>query len=150
MDNYVTRPEELAERLPEAPIVALPTPPLMHASAHWLAFHQLFTGGKIVMVPLGRFDAPTIWRLVGAEQVFMLIIVGDAMARPLLDELRAHPDVYATDSLWVIGSGGAILSPTNRDQILELLPNRLIATVSDRPRRARSGTRWARAGRCSS
>ena len=42
---------------------------------------------------------------------------------------RARPqrDAYTTDRLWVIGSGGAILSPTNREQILELLPNRLIA-----------------------
>ncbi len=127
IDNFISAPEELATRVPEAPITALPTPPLMHASAHWLAFHQLFTGGRIVMPELGRFDPELIWKLVTDEQVFMVIIVGDAMARPLIDELAANGDRYVTDTLWVIGSGGAILSQSNRDRLLELLPNRLIA-----------------------
>ncbi len=127
MDNFITSPDELPSRLQDNAIVALPTPPLMHASAGWLSFHQLFTGGKIVFTPFGRFDAPTIWRLIGEEQVFMLVIVGDAMAKPLVDELAANPDAYVTDTLWVVGSGGAILSQANRDRILELLPNRMIA-----------------------
>ncbi len=127
MDNFITSPDGLPARLQDNSIVALPTPPLMHASAHWLTFHQFFTGGKVVFPPFGRFDAATIWELIGAEQVFMLVIVGDAMAKPLIDELAANPDTYATDTLWVVGSGGAILSQTNRDRILELLPNRMIA-----------------------
>ena len=127
MDNFITSPDELPSRLQENAITALPTPPLMHASAHWLAFHQLFTGGRIVMPPFGRFDPRMIWKLVGDEQVFMVIIVGDAMAKPLVDELAANGDDYTTDTLWVIGSGGAILSPANRERILELLPNRMIA-----------------------
>jgi len=127
MDNWITRPEELAERLQDNAIVALPTPPLMHASAHWLAFHQIFTGGKVVMTPLGKFDARLIWELVTAEGVFMVIIVGDAMAKPLIDELATNGANYATDTMWVIGSGGAVLSQVNRERILELLPNRMIA-----------------------
>ena len=54
--DYVSGPQELAERLPENGIVALAGPPLMHAAAHWLTFHQLFTGGTVVLMPLGRFD----------------------------------------------------------------------------------------------
>ncbi len=126
-DNFVTRPDELPSRIQEQPIVALPTPPLMHASAHWLTFHQFFTAGTTVFPPYGRFHAPTIWQLVGDEKVFLLVIVGDAMAKPLIDELAANPDAYATDTLWVIGSGGAILSQANRDRLLDLLPNRMIA-----------------------
>jgi 3-oxocholest-4-en-26-oate---CoA ligase len=127
MGNAITRPDELPERLQDNSLVALPTPPLMHASSQWLGFHQLFTGGKIVMPELGVFDPPTIWRLIGGEAVFMLVIVGDAMARPLLDELEANPDAWSTDSLWVIGSGGAVLSAATRERILRLLPNRLVA-----------------------
>ncbi len=127
MDNYVTAPDELPGRLQDNSIVALPTPPLMHASAHWLAFHQLYTGGKIVFPPYGRFDASTVWQLVEDESVFMLVIVGDAMAKPLVDALAANPDTWNTESLWVIGSGGAILSQANRDRITDLLPNRMIA-----------------------
>ena len=56
--DYVSGPKELAERLPENGIVALAGPPLMHAAAHWLTFHQLFTGGVVVLMPGGRFDPP--------------------------------------------------------------------------------------------
>jgi acyl-CoA synthetase (AMP-forming)/AMP-acid ligase II len=99
----------------------------MHSSAHWLAFHQLFTGGAVVLVPFGRFDPPTIWSLVERERVFILVIVGDAMARPLLDELEAHPGRSDTSSLWVIGSGGAVLSDSTKERLLRLLPDRIVA-----------------------
>jgi acyl-CoA synthetase (AMP-forming)/AMP-acid ligase II len=88
--------------------------------------YQLFSAGKLVLVPLGAFDPVRIWELVGREQVFTLVLVGDAMARPLAEELAAHPERYDTNSLWVIGSGGAILSRTARERLLELLPNRMI------------------------
>ncbi len=124
--NWITEPAELVERLPEVGMVALPIPPFMHASAHWLAFHQLFGGGKIVVVDGGGFDPAAIWQLVGDEQINTVVIVGDAMARPLCDELVAHPDRYDISSLLAIGSGGAILSSSTKDQLAELLPGRLV------------------------
>ena len=127
MGNHVTGPEELASRVPETGLVALATPPLMHSSAHWLAFQTLFTGGTLVMTPLGKFDPPTIWDLITREKVMILVVVGDAMARPLVDELEAHRDRYDTTNFWVIGSGGAMLSETTKKRILELLPDRMIA-----------------------
>ena len=44
----------------------------------------------------------------------MLIIVGDAMARPLADELAANRDNYTTSSLLVVGSGCAVLSASTK------------------------------------
>ena len=126
--DYVSGPEELARRIRDQDngVVALATPPLMHASAHWLACHNLFTGGKVVMAPQGRFDPATIWGLVTAEKVLVLVIVGDAMAKPLLDELEANPDSYDTSSLWVVASSGALLSGVNKQRLLDLLPDRMI------------------------
>ena len=40
----------------------------------------------------------------------MLTLVGDATARPLLDELRADPGRWDTSSVRLLGSGGSILS----------------------------------------
>src|SRR5437763_575835 len=51
MGNYVTSAADLAARMPPPGLCALATPPLMHASAHWLVFHHLFCGGKAVMLP---------------------------------------------------------------------------------------------------
>jgi len=118
-------PEELAARLPAPGLSALAAPPLMHAAAHWLAFHQLLTGGRVVLLPLGRFDPPEVWRTSTAEKVLTLVIVGDAMAKPLLDELAAHPE-HDLSALWVIASSGAGLSQHNKDRLLHLLPGRSI------------------------
>ena len=124
--NYVSSPEELVERLPDPGLVALATPPFMHVSAHWLLFSVMFGGGKMVVTPQGRFDPKTIWQLVSAEGVNMLIIVGDAMARPLADELEANKGDYNTSTLLVVGSGGAVLSPSTKERFANLLGTTMI------------------------
>jgi acyl-CoA synthetase (AMP-forming)/AMP-acid ligase II len=122
--DYVTGPEQLVERLPENGIVALAGPPLMHAAAHWLTFHQLFTGGTVVLMPLGRFDPAEVWATIARENVFNIVLVGDAMVKPLLDDLeRSSPP---TDSLWVVASSGAPLSQHTKDRLNELLPGRML------------------------
>ena len=124
--NYVTSPEEIVSRLPDPGLVALACPPLMHVSAHWLLFSLLFGGGKMCLLSGGRFDPAAIWKMVGDEGVNMLIIVGDAMARPLADALEADRDAYNTSSLLVIGSGGAVLSPSTKERLANLLQTTMI------------------------
>jgi acyl-CoA synthetase (AMP-forming)/AMP-acid ligase II len=124
--DYVSGPEELAGRLPENGIVALAAPPLMHAAAHWLTFHQLFTGGTVVLMPLGRFDPAEVWQAIARENVFNIVLVGDAMVKPLLDELEQRPDEHVTDSLWVVASSGAPLSQHTKDRLNALLPGRML------------------------
>jgi 3-oxocholest-4-en-26-oate---CoA ligase len=101
-------------------------PPLMHVSAHWLAFTTLYGGGKVVMTPGGRFDPELVWRLVAEEKANTVVVVGDAMARPLMDVLADAQEAPDTSSLIVIGSGGAILSPSTKAKIAELLPNVMV------------------------
>ena len=66
-------------------------PPLMHAAAQWTAFAGLHNGGTVVLHDdAAPFDARTILETVARERVHMLMsIVGDAYARPLVEELRA-------------------------------------------------------------
>ena len=124
--DHVTGPAQLAERLPENGITALAAPPLMHAAAHWLAFHQLFTGGKVVLLPLGRFDAAEVWQTISRESVFNIVLVGDAMVKPLLDELESSAEAINADPLWVLASSGAPLSQHTKDRLLTLLPGRML------------------------
>jgi acyl-CoA synthetase (AMP-forming)/AMP-acid ligase II len=122
--NFISRPEELVDRLLDPGMVTLATPPLMHVSAHWLAFTSLFSGGRLVVTPQGRFDPETVWSLIDREKVNVLVIVGDAMARPLAEALQEAP--HDTSTLIVIGSGGAILSPSTKQALSALVPNALI------------------------
>ena len=127
--QVVRTPAELAQRVLRPGLVALATPPLMHASAHWLAFSTFFGGGTLVLIPGGHLDPAEALRLVGEEHVNILVIVGDAMAGPLLDELearRGHDDAPDTSSLMAVGSGGALLSPAAKRRLAAELPGAMV------------------------
>jgi len=129
LGDVISAPDELPGRVLPTGIVALAVPPFMHASGHWLAFSNLFGGGTVVTVPGGRFDPAEVWRLVDVEGVNALVVVGDAMARPLVALLRAAPGRYDLSSLMAVGSGGAVLSPSTKEQLAEVLPGRIVADL---------------------
>jgi 3-oxocholest-4-en-26-oate---CoA ligase len=119
----ISRPDVLPDRVLPVAAVMLLLPPLTHVSAQWGAFSILFGGGTVVLAAPGSLDAHAIWRLVETEHVNILTIVGDAMARPLLDTFAADPTRDDVSSLLVFASGGAVLSPSTKAQIASLLPN---------------------------
>ena len=126
LGDVIDRPEQLRQRLLRPGMVALPIPPFMHASAHWLAFSTFFGGGSLVLLPGGHFDPRTTWELVASERVNVVVVVGDAMARPLLDALEESGG-SDTSSLMAIGSGGAILSASTKARLAHLLPGVIVA-----------------------
>ncbi len=115
---------ELADRFVDR-IVYLPIAPMMHAAAQWTTFMWLFAGGTNVLVP-GSFDAEAAWDLVTREGVNILTVVGDAVAKPLLDALDAHPERWDTSSLYAIGNGAAPLSASLRTRLVEAFPGCVI------------------------
>jgi fatty-acyl-CoA synthase len=72
-------------------------------------------------------DAAAILRIVDRERAASLMVVGDAMARPLVDEIERNGPSYDLSCLAVIGSGGAILSRAVKDALRRSLPNVWIA-----------------------
>jgi acyl-CoA synthetase (AMP-forming)/AMP-acid ligase II len=124
--GHITDSAELSARIPDFPITQLCAPPLMHVSAHWGAFNTFFGGGKVVLLGPGRLDGTELWRAVEAEGVNVLTVVGDAMARPVLDVLAADTQAYNTSMLFAFASGGAILSDATKAQISQLLPNVIV------------------------
>ncbi|MCX2982013.1 acyl-CoA synthetase [Halieaceae bacterium IMCC14734] len=125
-EGPITAPEQLVERIGDEPLVILPTPPFMHAAAQWSAFTALLSGGKIVIPSRGKFIAEDIWQAVNDEGVSMMVIVGDAMANPLIDCLAVHPERWDTSALLVVASGGALFSPATKERLLALTPGTMI------------------------
>jgi acyl-CoA synthetase (AMP-forming)/AMP-acid ligase II len=118
--------DELVERAPMGQYIrSLPAPPFMHGAAQWASFLLLHQGGTVVLPGNTRtLDADDIWRTIERERVGTLSIVGDAFARPLLDQLGKAS--YDLSSLRILGSGGAILSPPLKKALLEALPDLMI------------------------
>ena len=102
----------------------MPLPPLMHGAAQWAGFMMLNAGSTLVMPTSHHLDPVEVWDLVESEGVQSVVVVGDAMARPLVEELRSGDHDPA--SLFVLGNGGAALSAAIKEEFLELLPNLLI------------------------
>ena len=123
-DPPITDPSELIGRAPQGRTRMLPACPFMHGSAHWMGLSTLFRGGTIVVDPSPTFDPAGVWQVVADEHVTFLVIVGDAFARPLLEALER--DRWDLTSLTVILSGGAVLSPTVKDALLERLPGCIV------------------------
>src|SRR3954469_3460557 len=92
----------------------------MHGNAQWTAFVTLLGGNTVVLSADRRFDGDAVWDIVEKESVNTISLVGDAMARPLVDAV-AHRAVPET--LFAIVSGGAILSPAIKREFHERMPN---------------------------
>jgi fatty-acyl-CoA synthase len=121
----IEKPEELAERLspPETRSVQMVNAPMMHGGGQWVTFITFYAGGTAVLNTQHHFDPDEVWRIVAREHCTGVMVVGDAMGRPLAEALAAPGADYDTSSVVVIGSGGAILSPTVKDQLRAQLPD---------------------------
>ncbi len=108
----------------------VPAPPFMHGAGHWLAF-TAFTGGNTVCLQEDTvgFDPDDVWRTIERESANILLIVGDAFGRPLVDQLEARAAAgqpYDLSSLLMVISGGAPLNSTLKDRFLAQLPTVMV------------------------
>jgi acyl-CoA synthetase (AMP-forming)/AMP-acid ligase II len=99
----------------------------MHGASQWAVMGQSFIGNTAVL--RAKFDAHEVWRTIERERANLLMITGDAMARPMLD---AYDDLEAagarpdTSSLFAVSSSAVLFSQSCKDRFLELLPNLVI------------------------
>ncbi len=125
LQGPVERPDELPGRVTDSPICYLPLAPMMHAAAQWTSLSWLFSGSKVVLMP-GPLDPDAVWRTVEREKVNGLTVVGDAVARPLLDAWD-RAGGYDASSLFSFSSGGAPMSPATRERVFATLPHVIVA-----------------------
>ncbi len=122
--------EELAGRIQvddSARAIMLVVGPLMHGNAQWAMWNGFLMGATVVLYTEHRFDPDRLWRIISDEGAVSVALVGDAMARPLAEALAsAEPGTYDTSSLFVLGSGGAMLSATVKEELQKLLPGVMI------------------------
>lgn len=104
----------------------MPIPPLMHGASQWAAFICMTGGGTLVIQGNPRrLDPVDVWTTVEREHVQSVTVVGDAIARPLIEELeRGHYDI---NSLAVLGNGGAPLNPALKQRLLDSYPNLFVS-----------------------
>jgi acyl-CoA synthetase (AMP-forming)/AMP-acid ligase II len=122
--------EHLASRvLLTGDVRVMSIPPLMHGAAQWACFYYMAMGATVVFPTNTRsLDPVDVWDTVARERVIGISVVGDAMARPIVEELeRGH---HEAGTLMAFGSGGATMSVGIKERLLAVLPNVLITDVA--------------------
>ena len=117
--------ESVVEAAKAGAMRVMPAAPFMHGAGHWISFLAM-DGGNTVIVQdvVDRLDPKDILSLVEREKINFLQIVGDAFARPILDEM--NDGSHDLSSLFIILSGGAALNSTLKEAFLDVLPNAMI------------------------
>ena len=99
----------------EAAVDRVPDRPALVSAARTVTYAQLED----------RANRLAAW--LTEQKVMILTIIGDAVARPLIDEYKANSGNYDASSLFTIGSGGAPLSPGGRAELAETFPHVILA-----------------------
>jgi acyl-CoA synthetase (AMP-forming)/AMP-acid ligase II len=100
--------------------------PLIHGNAQWAALMALFAGDPVVFLP--HFDPHEAWQAVEKHKVNVIVLIGDAMARPIIEAYKNAPSdkQYDASSVFAVSSSAALFSQSVKNQYLELLPNAVI------------------------
>lgn len=105
------------------PLKLFPLAPLMHMAAMWALWGALLNGVTIILDEGRAFDPERMLDTAEREGANMIQFVGDAMATPLRDVLRAHPGRWNLAHVVNLGSGGAVFSQHLKDDLKQLVPS---------------------------
>ena len=108
----------------------MPVVPLMHATGLFNCMGALLVGGRVVTARPGRLDPRHVWETVAAQRVRTLVVAGNAVCQPLVDELlaaEADGRPHDLSSLAAVVSSGTVLG----DRLKRALHERAAVTITD-------------------
>jgi 3-oxocholest-4-en-26-oate---CoA ligase len=100
--------------------------PLMHGTGQFTAINNMGSGGAIVSLVNRKFSVHELFQTIQDRRVSSLVIVGQAFAGPMLDDLDAEPGRFDLSSLMLVASSGVMWSRENKDGLLRHLPQVLL------------------------
>jgi acyl-CoA synthetase (AMP-forming)/AMP-acid ligase II len=127
MNAMTEKPEDILEHAnPENPLRSFILSPLMHGGGQFAVFITILRGG-VAIVPVSRsLDPDEILTTIARENVAMLSVIGDAMARPIAEAKIAGD--YNTDCLSIVSSGGAVLTAPARELLKKAFGDHIFMT----------------------
>jgi fatty-acyl-CoA synthase len=114
--------EVLRQKLAAPPAAVMAVAPLMHGNGQWAVLRAWSGAGTAVLWTGRRYDPVGILDTIERFGVAVVIVVGDVMTVPLLEEVERTPDRWDLRSLAAFASGGAVLSPAVKATIKKTLP----------------------------
>lgn len=124
LGDPVTTPEELAETAKEGGLDFLVCAPMMHGAGMWVAWATLQAGATLVLWSERSFRPDRVLDLAAREKSQVLLLVGDVMVRPVVEELERTP--RELPDLIAVGSGGSVTSPGVKQRLHAALPSLML------------------------
>jgi fatty-acyl-CoA synthase len=118
--------DELRKTMTIPGLRSLPGCPLMHGTGQFTALIALSTAGSVVTLVGRHFDVEELLDAVQDKKVNMLVIVGDAFAKPILQALEDNPGRWDLSSLLAITSSGVMWSKESKEGLLKHNPNMML------------------------
>lgn len=116
---------EIGSAVKDFPSIAfLLAAPLMHGAASYSLFTFLTLGGRLILER--DFDAAKIVTNIERDKTQIILIVGDAMGMPLVEEMERQKGSVDMSSLFSVTSGGAIWSQHVRDRMVAVKEDLLL------------------------
>jgi fatty-acyl-CoA synthase len=110
--------------------VSMSGPPLMHGTGCWLGMMvPQMLGGTAALLEGRSLDPIELWSAVERERVNLLVVVGDAFARPMLRALDDAPGRWDTSSLKLMVSSGTMFSLEVKQALIRHAPELAIVDV---------------------
>ncbi|WP_310794482.1 AMP-binding protein [Rhodococcus opacus] len=110
--------------------VTMPVVPLMHATGLFNTIGTMLLGGTVVLADPGGLDPSRVWSLVQDKHVKTIIVAGNAVCSPLIDELtrsETNGQSYDLSNLRTVLSSGTAFS----DHLKQALHERADVTIID-------------------
>jgi acyl-CoA synthetase (AMP-forming)/AMP-acid ligase II len=108
----------------------MPIVPLMHATGLFNSMGALLVGGRVITAPRGGLNPRQAWETVARQRAGTIIVAGNAVCQPLVDELVAAEQAgrpHDLRSLTSVLSSGTALS----DRLKRALHERADVTIVD-------------------
>ncbi len=108
----------------------MPVVPLMHGTGLFNSMGALLVGGRVITARQGGFDPGHIWETVAGQRASTIIVAGNAVAQPLVEELLAAEQAgrpHDLTSLRTVLSSGTAFS----DRLKRALHERADVTIID-------------------
>jgi fatty-acyl-CoA synthase len=118
----ITSLTDLAGSVGQVDYRVLVLPPMMHLSGLSMVLIGLPAGAFLIMPDTLSFDTATALALAQRERASVILLVGNAMAKPLADAL--DQSTYDLSSVRSVVNGAAAMSPDVRDRLLRHLPEK--------------------------
>jgi fatty-acyl-CoA synthase len=102
----------------------------MHGTGCWLGMMgPQMLGGTAVLLVSRSLDPAELWSAVERERINLVVVVGDAFAKPLLRTLDEHPGRWELSCLEMMVSSGTMFSLEVKQALLKHIPELAIVDV---------------------